>query len=151
VICVLARSILCKSLRATARGLLSVGRGLTVLAAVSGVSQAEDAERGRDLARSECGACHHMGQGPAEGAGPTLNGIVGRPAAAIADYPYSDGLKAAAARGVVWYPDDIKDYLVPGQTYVPDSAMGYAGLPGQVDRDDVAAYLATLAVDGSPR
>jgi cytochrome c len=114
------------------------------LAVVIHPAAAEDLERGRALAIGECGACHQVALDAAEGAGPSLIGIVGRPAASQPDYPYSEAMRAAAARGIIWYRDDIKDYLVPGQTYVPDTIMAYPGLDGQAQRDDLVAYLATL-------
>jgi cytochrome c len=112
--------------------------------AAAGAARAEDLDRGRALAIGECGACHKVTLDGPDGAGPSLIGLVGRPAASQPDYPYSEAMKTVAGKGLVWYRDDIKDYLVPGQTYVTDTIMAYPGLDGQAQRDDLVAYLATL-------
>jgi cytochrome c2 len=139
-----------KGLRAPARGpflcLVFGGFAVASVLVLSVGAPVRAGEGGAGAARviAECGPCHQIGDSAATGAGPSLNGIVGRKAGALADYPYSDAMREAGAKGIVWYPDDIKDYLVPGQTLVPGTAMAFGGVPGQFDRDEVVEFLATL-------
>ena len=55
------------------------------------VSQADPAQ-GEKLFK-QCGACHKINE-PVNGAGPHLDGVVGRPMHAIADFKYSGALPA---------------------------------------------------------
>ena len=73
--------------------------------------------------------------------GPTLKGIVGRAAASIADYKYSEAMLAKGAEGLVWTEENLTAYLPNPKAYVPKTKMAFAGLKKPDDVANVIAYL----------
>ena len=59
-----------------------------------------------------CRACHAIGAGARNKAGPQLNGIVGRKAAAVPGFNYSDAMNEAAGSGLVW--TEAEPHRLPG-------------------------------------
>ena len=111
-----------------------VGLGL---AAIAGAAQAQDAVKGAEVYQDRCGSCHVLN---GIGQGPSLAGVVGRKAASIPGFNYSDAMRAS---GLVWTPANL-DRFVSGPTkLVPGTAMR-AVVPDPVDRRDLIAYLASL-------
>jgi cytochrome c len=90
----------------------------------------------------KCKACHDVDQGVNK-IGPTLKGIVGRPAASVADYKYSDAMKAKGAEGIVWDEATLTTYLPDPKAFVPKTKMAFAGLKKPEEVADVIAYLKT--------
>lgn len=122
---------------------------LAVAAATLFVTAAR-AETAGDVAKGEkafkkCAACHAVGADAKNKVGPVLNGIVGRPAASIADFAYSDAMKAKAAEGLVWTEEEIGHFIENPKAFVPGTKMSFAGLRKDDERADVIAYLATFA------
>ena len=120
------------------------------VAAASLATPAARADAAGDAAKGEkvfkkCAACHAVGADAKNKVGPVLNGIVGRPAASIADFAYSDAMKAKAAEGLVWTEEEISHLLENPKGYVPGTKMSFAGLRKEEERADVIAYLATFA------
>ena len=119
-----------------------------VLVAFGGsVFAAGDAAKGKDVFTSAmCATCHQVGPGAKNGVGPELNGIVGRKAASLADYPsYSAGMKKLGAEGFVWTEENIDKWITNPKAMIPDSIMSltFQGLPDAQQRADVIAYLKT--------
>ena len=83
------------------RKVLCVVAGTLMLVAFGGSAfAAGDAAKGKELFTTKCGICHQVGPGAKTLIGPELNGIVGRKAASIADFPsYSAGMKKLGADG----------------------------------------------------
>jgi cytochrome c len=118
------------------------------LMAFSGPSfAAGDAAKGKEVFTSAlCATCHQVGPGAKNGVGPELNGIVGRKAASVADYPsYSAGMKKLGADGFVWTEENIDKWIANPKAMLPDSIMAltFQGLPDAQQRADVIAYLKT--------
>ena len=109
-----------------------------IAAAVGGApAAAQDAAKGADVFQDRCGSCHGLN---GVGQGPNLLGVVGRKAASVAGFNYSDAMKAS---GLTWTPANL-DRFVSGPTkLVPGTAMR-AMVADPVDRRDLIAYLATL-------
>lgn len=87
-----------------------------------------------------CLACHAVVDGQNR-VGPSLYGIVGRPAGSIANFAYSPANKNS---GIVWTEDVMFAYLKNPQAYIPGTKMVFPGLPGGQDRADVIAYLKSV-------
>lgn len=87
----------------------------------------------------KCKACHKVDG--ANATGPHLNGVVGRPVASVADFSYSDGMKA---HGGDWTPEALEAFLTNPKGVVPGTKMSFAGLPKVEDRANVIAYLQSL-------
>ncbi len=112
------------------------GTGVTV----SAEEIVGDAAAGGQVFR-RCQACHEVGEGAEHKVGPILNGVVGRPAAALADYEYSEAMVEAAAAGLVWTVADLQAYLEKPRDVVPGTKMNFPGLRSEEQRNDVIAYL----------
>ena len=130
-----------------------------VLAMTAGFAAAQDAtaemEISGDAAAGEkvfrkCMACHAVGEGATNKVGPVLNGVVGRHAAAIEDFNYSDAMAEKGEEGLVWDPEHLIAYLENPRDYVPGTKMSFPGLRKEEDRADVVAYLSTFNAEGAP-
>lgn len=85
----------------------------------------------------QCMACHTIKPGQNR-VGPTLYGIIGRPAGTVEGFNYS---KANQESGKVWTPQEIFDYLENPRRTIPGTKMAFAGLRRPQDRADVLAYI----------
>lgn len=100
-----------------------------------------------DVARGEvvyrrCFACHSLESGASTPAGPTLNGIVGRPIAAQPDFDYSPALRRLAAEQRRWSPQLLDRFLRSPEAVAPGTEMGFEGLENQEDRSSLIQWLA---------
>jgi cytochrome c len=95
------------------------------------------------LVFNSCRGCHAVGPGARNKAGPQLNGIVGRKAAAVPGFEYSDALKAAAAKGLVWTEPKLSAYLESPETFLPGGVMAYSGVQDAGQLKDLIAFLKT--------
>jgi cytochrome c2 len=69
--------------------------------------------------------------------GPRHRGVVGRKAASLPDYDYSDALKSA---NIVWNEEALDKWLTDPQAVAPGAKM-FFHLDNPQDRADVIAYL----------
>ena len=123
--------------------------GLAALFA-AGAARAQDAPAAGDPALGEkvfakCRSCHQIGEGAHNAVGPELNGLIGRRAASVPGYNYSEAMKGS---GIVWDEPTFKDYIRDPKAKVPGTKMTFAGLSRPKDIDDVAAYLKSFDADG---
>ncbi|MGH6825693.1 c-type cytochrome [Methyloceanibacter sp.] len=130
------------------RKVLRVAVAAVALAVLGGSAQAAgDAEKGKaDFTTALCATCHQIGPGAKTLVGPELNGIVGRKAASVADYPsYSAGMKKLGEEGYVWTEENIDKWIANPKALIPDSLMSltFPGVPDANTRADIIAYLAT--------
>ncbi|MGV8918916.1 MAG: c-type cytochrome [Pseudomonas sp.] len=88
-----------------------------------------------------CGRCHQVGKNARSWFGPPLNGIVGRHAASIPGYEYSDAMKASA---IVWTPEILAAYVKDPSAVVPGTRMSFWGLSDPEKIDNLLAYLQTF-------
>ncbi len=99
------------------------------------------AERGQSAAKV-CLACHTFEKGGPNKQGPNQWGIVARQKAAEPGFNYSAAMKA---KGGTWTFEDLDKFLANPKSFVPGTAMTYAGMPRDQQRADVINYLHTLA------
>lgn len=117
--------------------------GVAAIAAVvmgAGAAQAADAAAGKDVFKV-CMACHTAEQGKNK-VGPSLFGVVGRPAASIEGFKYSPPMKEKAAGGLVWTAENLDAYIKAPKEIVPGGTMAFAGLKDDAKRADLIAFLA---------
>ncbi|WP_225770010.1 cytochrome c family protein [Inquilinus sp. Marseille-Q2685] len=97
-----------------------------------------DPARGESVFK-RCTACHAATI--QNRVGPGLAGVIGRPAGSVVGYKYSPAL---AASGLTWDEATLDRFLEAPTRLVPGTRMTIA-LPKADDRQDVIAYLMTLA------
>ncbi len=93
-----------------------------------------------------CASCHTFDRGGAQGAGPNLWDIVGRPVANVAGFNYSGALSGL---GGTWTYERLDGYLKDSQAYLPGTAM-VQRFPRDNQRADLLAYLQTLSDNPVP-
>jgi cytochrome c len=113
-------------------GLLLAGSATAALAA--------DPAAGEKIFKAQCGICHPVLAGENR-IGPTLFGVVGRPAGSVPGFNYTADHKKL---GVIWDAATLDKYLTNPRAMVPDTSMVYAGLKDDAKRADLVAYLETL-------
>ena len=116
--------------------------------ATTGAS-AQDAAAGEKVFK-RCGACHAVGPGAANKAGPELNGLVGRKIAGVEGYGYSDALKAFG-EGKTWDDATLGKWLENPKALVDGTSMSFVGLKKEDDRKNLVAYLATFDASGAAK
>ncbi len=107
-----------------------------VLSALTSPAWAADAARGEQVYR-KCVSCHTLEANGRNRVGPRLHGLFGRVAGSVADFRYSDALKAS---GIIWTDQTLDAYLKDSEGFVPGTKM-YGGLSLDEDREDLIAYL----------
>lgn len=106
----------------------------------------DDGSRGAKLFRA-CRACHTLTWGSGNRAGPSFRHLVGRPAAAVADYRYSAALRASR---IVWDEAALDDLLARGpHEMVPGSKMPLQRITNADDRRALIAYLRRASGQGA--
>lgn len=118
--------------RTVIAGLLFTGSATAALAA--------DPAAGEKVFKMQCGICHAVVAGENR-IGPTLFGVVGRPAGSVPDFNYTADHKKL---GITWDAASLDKYLTNPRAMVPDTSMVYGGLKDDAERADLVAYLETL-------
>ena len=111
-----------------------------ILATVPGAAAA-DAERGKEVLFNNCRPCHTVEKGAKPdmyGFNLNLYGVIGRPAASIEGFYYSD---AMVDSGIVWDAEKIDTFITDPQAFVDGTRMAFPGLPDARDREDIVEYL----------
>jgi cytochrome c len=102
-------------------------------------AQAADLKDGKKVFR-KCKACHQLDK-PKNKVGPHLVGIIGRKAASVEDYKYSDAMQAKGAEGLIWTEETLAEYLAKPKDFVPKTKMVFPGLRKPEQIEDLIAYL----------
>ena len=100
---------------------------------------------GQKLFDDHCAICHTLKRGQPFLFGPSLNGIVGRPAGSLAGFPYSDALKKS---GLVWTEDNLRKWLADSARTVPHTLMEHVSVSDPAEQIYVVEYLKTLKGKG---
>ena len=97
-----------------------------------------------EQAFERCAGCHVMGEAPAKNA-PSLNNLIGRPAASLEGFKYSDAMVEAGQAGVIWDVETLTRFITKPRSVVNGSNMAFTGLRNPDDVANVIAYLATFS------
>ena len=127
------------------RAILAVA---AMLLAVGVPASAQDASKGEAVFK-RCRACHAIGPAAKNKAGPALTGIVGKKAASIPGFNYSDAMKEAAGRGLTWTEPELTKFLEVARRGHPQQRHGLSrhqepGGPQRPRRLPEAAQVAAL-------
>jgi cytochrome c len=109
-----------------------------------------DAQAGKTVSNM-CKACHVFDASKASTVGPNLHDVFGRKAGTRSDFTkYSDGMKGASAKGLVWTDDKIFEYLADPKAYLTKvngadakAAMVFT-LKDEQKRKDVINFLKAI-------
>lgn len=119
------------------RNAFAIGLPFIMLLTASAVAQEGDAENGEALYRRQCLGCHQIEQ-PRNSAGPTLHGVVGRPAGSVEGFNYSPALRDS---GITWTPETLDTYLANPAGMVRGTRMALR-VADEQQRRDIIEYLA---------
>jgi cytochrome c len=88
---------------------------------------------------AKCTSCHTIEQGGANGIGPNLYGVIGKPIGKhAAGFAYSDALPS---KGGEWTYEAMDEWLKSPRAFAPGTKMSFAGLSSPEDRANVILYL----------
>ncbi len=103
-----------------------------------------------EAAFARCTACHTINAGGANGIGPNLNGVVGRPVASHAGFAYSEAMVAHKSVDPSWSLDALDHFITAPGRYVNGTKMSFAGLRDTTARVNLIAYLRSQGSGGYP-
>jgi cytochrome c len=109
--------------------------GVALMAGVSSAS-AQDAEAGAKVFNA-CKACHTLEAGKNR-VGPSLHGLIGRPAGSVEGFSYSPAMKNS---GVTWDDENLAKYLADPKGFIAGNKMAFAGVKKEDDLKNLIAYL----------
>lgn len=125
--------------------------GLALACAAPAIAQdSADLDAGKSVF-AKCSACHDLSDEPRNRMGPYLTGVVGRPAASVEGFSYSQGMQTARDGGLVWTPETLDAFLSGPRAYVPGTKMPEtAAVKDETDRANLIAYLQSASPDFDP-
>jgi glucose/arabinose dehydrogenase len=122
------------------------GATLGAAAAAQAQTPPPDLIRGHAYFQDNCAICHAATLGPGKraimGQGPSLVGVLGRPAGAIANFSFTHALSSS---GVIWDAATLDRFLANPAALVPGTTMPVA-VTDAGERANLIAYLATLTL-----
>ena len=112
---------------------------LPFMAPLAGASSCDDALGAAIL--DQCKVCHSVTEGAAHSTGPNLYGVVGREAASMEGFAYSNVLRQS---GFTWDPATLDEFLARPQEVLPYNRMAFGGVTDDADRAAVICALQAL-------
>jgi cytochrome c len=119
--------------------MLTLAAALAVLVPLRAALADGDAAAGKTVFH-KCTICHSITEGQNR-VGPSLFGVVGRKAGTVPGYNYSDAMKNS---GKTWDATTLDIYLTHPREVVVGTKMAFGGIPDEVDRTNLIAYLTTV-------
>jgi cytochrome c len=108
--------------RSLTAGLLAGASALGLVVATP--LAAADLAAARVLTVTQCSQCHTFDKGEKHGQGPNLFGLIGREAAAVPGFVFSDGMKEAL-KGKKWDAKLLEAWLTDTIAVAPKAQMVY--------------------------
>ncbi|WP_376097156.1 c-type cytochrome [Roseomonas sp. CCTCC AB2023176] len=104
-------------------------------------AHAQDAAAGERVF-AQCRACHAVPNAQARNmVGPNLHNVVGRRAASIEGFRYSQNMQQLGQGGHTWTEENLRAYLTNPKAVAPQGSMSFPGLRNEQQLNDVIAYL----------
>jgi cytochrome c len=105
---------------------------------IANLLQTADAAKGEQVFK-KCTACHTINQGGANGTGPNLWAVMGKPIGqGSPGFAYSPAL---AGKGGTWTWEAMSDWIKSPRDFAPGTKMTFAGIGKAEDRANLLAYL----------
>jgi cytochrome c len=95
---------------------------------------------GHQLFVHHCTACHSLDTSK-NAFGPSLVGVLGRPAATVPRFAYS---KAMEDSGITWTEDNLRKWIADNEALVPGTRMRHVAITDQAEQDYLISFLRTL-------
>jgi cytochrome c len=108
-------------------------------------SLAQDSSQGSKLFEMTCTPCHNYEKGAQPDMyGQTLNlyGVVGRKAASVEGFQYSEDLRMS---GIVWDEAKIDRFITAPKNMIPGTRMELPGVDDEKVRRDIVRFLGSLS------
>ncbi|MEM1040807.1 MAG: cytochrome c family protein [Pseudomonadota bacterium] len=106
-------------------------------------------DKGADVSKKKCSACHNFVEGGKNKVGPGLYGVLNRAIAGVEGFGYSSAL-TTYGEGKVWTYEELNGFLFRPRAHVKGTSMGFAGIKKTAERADIIAYLRSLSADPAP-
>lgn len=128
---------------------ISAGGALAIaLVGMAGAACAELSEAGKQAVAAagkimfehRCRSCH-ADDLAAKSYGPPLVGVIGRKAASVEGFTYSDALKNS---GLVWTEDALRAWMANNTGLMPGTRMRHVGITDPTEQGFLLAYLKSL-------
>ena len=106
-------------------------------------AQAEEGgmtEAGKQIFNHHCTACHSL-EASKNTFGPSLIGVVGRPAASMPRFSYSEAMKNS---GLTWTEDNLRKWVADNEALVPGTRMRHVSITDQAQQDYLISFLRSL-------
>lgn len=116
--------------------ILLVVASVVTLVATSGFAVAAEPS-GEEVFKAKCATCHSLTPGLSTIA-PDLHGVVGRKAASLDNFKYSDALEQS---GIVWTPEKLDEWIKSPHMVAAETEMSFAGLSDPQERAAVVEFL----------
>lgn len=110
---------------------------------ISALYATADIAKGKEYFGKKCTTCHTIDKGAANGVGPNLYGIMGKPITHMAGFSYSEALKKHT--GETWEWDNMNHWQWNPRKFAPGTIMAYAGNPKDQERANLIAYLNSMS------
>ena len=101
-----------------------------------------------EAAFARCVACHTANAGGANGTGPNLYGVLGRPVAGHPGFAFSEAMVAHKAAAPTWTYDELDQFLTAPGRHVPGTKMSFAGIRDTQTRVNLIAWLRSQGSGG---
>ena len=119
-----------------------LGLAIALLVVVSeGAASPQDGPR----LFQRCYACHSLDPAERNLSGPTLRGIFGRRAGTVDGFDYSQAIREAGRRGLVWSEGTLDRFLEDPDALVPGVRMGGVRLRDPGERRTLIQWLRITA------
>ena len=99
------------------------------------------ADPGAILFEKRCAQCHSLSKGK-NGNGPSLHGVINRPAASEPGFKYSRAMRQMAAEeSLNWSEEYLAAFVARPSQLVPGTRMAFAGMENEEDREALVAWI----------